>query len=74
GNEAWAALEHFDVQWFSAYSKYPSGSGINTYDSPNGNYTGFVDGSVPYRILARKDGYLAIGNNAWVKEEHFNVR
>ncbi|MEB8646456.1 N-acetylmuramoyl-L-alanine amidase family protein, partial [Bacillus cereus] len=45
-----------------------------TYDGPNGNYTGFVDGSVPYRILARKDGYLAIGNNAWVKEEHFDVR
>ncbi|EOP89146.1 hypothetical protein IES_04636, partial [Bacillus cereus BMG1.7] len=22
----------------------------------------------------RKDGYLAIGNNAWVKEEHFDVR
>ncbi|OPD59792.1 lysozyme family protein [Bacillus anthracis] len=74
GNEAWAALEHFDVQWFNAYSKYLPGSGINTYDSPNGNYTGFVDGSVPYRILARKDGYLAIGNNAWVKEEHFDVR
>jgi hypothetical protein len=74
GNEAWAALEHFDVQWFSAYSKYPPGGGINTYDGPNGNYTGFVDGSVPYRLLGRKDGYLAIGNNAWVKEEHFDVR
>ncbi|MCP1394232.1 hypothetical protein J3D61_000625 [Bacillus cereus] len=74
GNEAWAALEHFDVQWFSAYSKYPPGGGINTYDGPNGNYTGFVDGSVPYRLLGRKDGYLGIGNNAWVKEEHFDVR
>ncbi|ANC10952.1 MULTISPECIES: lysozyme family protein [Bacillus] len=74
GNEAWAALEHFDVQWFSAYSKYPPGGGINTYDGPNGNYTGFVDGSVPYRLLGRKDGYLGIGNNAWVKEEHFDVK
>ncbi|NKX14392.1 lysozyme family protein [Bacillus cereus] len=74
GNEAWAALEHFDVQWFSAYSKYPPGGGINTYDGPNGNYTGFVDGSVPYRLLGRKDGYLGIGNNVWVKEEHFDVR
>ncbi|EOP31429.1 hypothetical protein IES_06677, partial [Bacillus cereus BMG1.7] len=27
-----------------------------------------------YRLLGRKDGYLGIGNNAWVKEEHFNVR
>ncbi|PEW14821.1 MULTISPECIES: M23 family metallopeptidase [Bacillus cereus group] len=74
GNEAWAALEHFDVQWFSAYSKYPPGGGINTYDGPNGNYTGFVDGSVPYRVFGRLNGYIDIGNNAWVKEEHFNVR
>ncbi|PFR34268.1 lysozyme family protein [Bacillus cereus] len=74
GNEAWAALEHFDVQWFSAYSKYPPGGGINTYDGPNGNYTGFVDGSAPYRVFGRLNGYIDIGNNTWVKEEHFNVK
>ncbi|MDA2644954.1 MULTISPECIES: lysozyme family protein [Bacillus] len=72
--DAWAALEHFDVQWFSAYSKYPPGGGINTYDGPNGNYTGFVDGSVPYRVFGRLNGYIDIGNNTWVKEEHFNVK
>ncbi|MFJ8118355.1 M23 family metallopeptidase [Bacillus mycoides] len=72
--DAWAALEHFDVQWFSAYSKYPPGGGINTYDGPNGNYTGFVDGSVPYRVYGRLNDYIDIGNNTWVKEEHFNVR
>ncbi|QWG70436.1 M23 family metallopeptidase (plasmid) [Bacillus mycoides] len=72
--DAWAALEHFDVQWFSAYSKYPPGGGINTYDGPNGNYTGFVDGSVPYRVFGRLNGYIDIGNNTWVKEEHFDVR
>ncbi|EOP60995.1 hypothetical protein IKQ_06226, partial [Bacillus cereus VDM053] len=32
------------------------------------------DGSVAYEIYARKDGYIAIGPNAWVKEEHFNVK
>ncbi|MEW4206259.1 N-acetylmuramoyl-L-alanine amidase [Bacillus thuringiensis] len=74
GKEAWAALEHFEVDWFFAYSKYPAGYGINTYDGPNGNYTGNVDGSTPYRLSGRKDGYLDIGGNRWLKEEHFNIR
>ncbi|WP_140159171.1 peptidoglycan recognition protein family protein, partial [Bacillus thuringiensis] len=68
GKEAWAALEHFEVDWFFAYSKYPAGYGINTYDGPNGNYTGNVDGSTPYRLSGRKDGYLDIGGNRWLKE------
>ncbi|PFU37293.1 peptidase M23, partial [Bacillus cereus] len=25
-------------------------------------------------IYARKDGYISIGPNAWVKEEHLDVR
>ncbi|MCU4979586.1 N-acetylmuramoyl-L-alanine amidase [Bacillus cereus] len=74
GWEAWAKEEHFEVEWFHAYSKYPAGYGINTYDGPNGNYKGNVDGSYPYGIFARKDGYIDIGKNTWVKEEHFNVR
>ncbi|EOP60898.1 antigen [Bacillus cereus VDM053] len=74
GWQAWVKQEHFDVQWFYAYSKYPAGAGINTYNGPNGEWTGNVDGSVAYEIYARKDGYIAIGPNAWVKEEHFNVR
>ena len=32
GWEAWAKEEHFEVEWFHAYSKYPAGYGINTYD------------------------------------------
>ncbi|MEC2467915.1 M23 family metallopeptidase [Bacillus cereus] len=74
GWEAWAKEEHFEVEWFHAYSKYPAGYGINTYDGPNGNYKGNVDGSYPYGIFARKDGYIDIGQNTWVKEEHFNIR
>ena len=74
GWEAWAKEEHFEVEWFHAYSKYPAGYGINTYDGPNGNYKGNVDGSYPYGVFARKDGYIDIGQNTWVKEEHFNVR
>ncbi|MFP3379654.1 M23 family metallopeptidase [Bacillus sp. SIMBA_069] len=74
GWEAWAKEEHFNVQWFDAYSKYPAGAGINTYSGPNGEWTGTVDGSVAYKIYARKDGYISIGPNAWVKEEHFDVR
>ncbi|MCU5589425.1 N-acetylmuramoyl-L-alanine amidase family protein [Bacillus cereus] len=74
GWEAWAKEEHFEVEWFHAYSKYPAGYGINTYDGPNGKYKGNVDGSYPYGIFARKDGYVDIGQNTWVKEEHFNIR
>ncbi|MCU4808430.1 N-acetylmuramoyl-L-alanine amidase family protein [Bacillus cereus] len=74
GWEAWAKEEHFEVEWFHAYSKYPAGYGINTYDGPNGKYKGNVDGSYPYGIFARKDGYIDIGQNTWVKEEHFNIR
>ncbi|MED3126777.1 MULTISPECIES: lysozyme family protein [Bacillus] len=74
GREAWAKEEHFDVQWFYAYSKYPAGAGINTYSGPNGEWTGTVDGSVAYKIYARKDSYISIGPNAWVKEEHFDVK
>ncbi|PES73390.1 peptidase M23, partial [Bacillus thuringiensis] len=25
-------------------------------------------------VFARKDGYIDIGQNTWVQEEHFNVR
>ena len=32
GDQQWAKLEHFDVQWFYAYSKYPSGYQIRHYD------------------------------------------
>jgi len=74
GWEAWAKEEHFNVQWFYAYSKYPAGAGINTYSGPNGEWTGTVDGSVAYKIYARKDSYISLGPNAWVKEEHFDVK
>ncbi|PEF73081.1 peptidase M23 [Bacillus pseudomycoides] len=67
-------LEHFDIQWFSAYSKYPAGYDINTYDGSNGNYTDNVDGSVPYGIYACQDGYIDIGQNTWVEEKHFDVK
>ncbi|MEB3057378.1 peptidase M23 [Bacillus pseudomycoides] len=55
-------VEKLVKQWFIAYSKYPAGYGINKYDGPNGNCTGNVDGSVPYRVYTRQDGYLDIGN------------
>lgn len=70
----WAKLEHFDVQWFHAYSKYPPGYEIRTFDSPNGNDTGAVDGRVPYRIWNRQDGYVDIGGNKWIKEEHVIIK
>ncbi|HHT7236836.1 MULTISPECIES: glycoside hydrolase family 25 protein [Bacillus] len=72
--QQWAKLEHFNVQWFYAYSKYTPGYEIRTYDGPNGNDTGAVDGKVPYRIWNRQDGYVDIGGNKWIKEEHVQIK
>lgn len=74
GEQQWAKLEHFNVQWFYAYSKYTPGYEIRTYDGPNGNDTGAVDGKVPYRIWNRQDGYIDIGGNKWIKEEHVQIK
>ncbi|PER23196.1 N-acetylmuramoyl-L-alanine amidase, partial [Bacillus cereus] len=41
---------------------------------PAGSYLGRMDGSLPYDIYSRKDGWIDIGPNAWVKEEYFDVR
>ncbi|MGE7864705.1 glycoside hydrolase family 25 protein [Bacillus paramycoides] len=72
--QQWAKLEHFNIQWFYAYSKYAPGYEIRTYDGPNGNDTGAVDGKVPYRIWNRQDGYVDIGGNKWIKEEHVQIK
>ncbi|MBJ8072630.1 MULTISPECIES: glycoside hydrolase family 25 protein [Bacillus] len=72
--QQWAKLEHFNVQWFYAYSKYTPGYEIRTHDGPNGNDTGAVDGKVPYRIWNRQDGYVDIGGNKWIKEEHVQIK
>ncbi|MFS8355104.1 hypothetical protein ABHN12_28935 (plasmid) [Bacillus nitratireducens] len=53
-------VEKLVERWFIAYSKYPASYGINTYDGPNGDYTGNIDKSVPYRIYERQEGYLSI--------------
>ncbi|KFN01804.1 N-acetylmuramoyl-L-alanine amidase [Bacillus clarus] len=75
GNEKqWVYLKHFDVQWFYAYSKYPPGYEIHTFDGPNGNDTGAVDGRVPYRVWNHQNGYVDIGKNTWIKEEHINIK
>ncbi|MGG2091932.1 M15 family metallopeptidase [Bacillus sp. S13(2024)] len=74
GNRQWVKQEHFKVQWFYAYSKFPEGYGINTYDAPNGNYTGSISSTTSYAIWARQNGWLCLGNNCWVKEEHFNIK
>ncbi|PGF02739.1 N-acetylmuramoyl-L-alanine amidase [Bacillus pseudomycoides] len=74
GPNQWAKQEHFDVRWFKAYSKYPPGYGVNTYNAPNGDFTGNVDGSIPYDIYSRKDGWIDLGRQTFVKEEHFNIK
>ncbi|OJE38842.1 N-acetylmuramoyl-L-alanine amidase [Bacillus proteolyticus] len=74
GEQQWAKLEHFNVQWYYAYSKYTPGYEIRTYDGPNGNDTGAVDVKIPYRIWNRQDGYVDIGGNKWIKEEHVQIK
>lgn len=74
GEKQWAYLEHFDVQWFYAYTKYWPGYQIRTYDGPNGNDTGFVDGSEPYQLFNRQDGHVDIGGNHWIREEHVIIK
>ncbi|MEY8347269.1 GH25 family lysozyme [Bacillus cereus] len=76
GNEKqWAKLTHFDVEWFQAYSKYPAGYEVNYYEEPECiNFKGVINGSVSYRIWARKEGAIDIGQNSWVKEKHVVIK
>jgi len=75
GHEQWIPQEHVSIQWFRAYSKYPAGWGVNTYNKPGGDFTGNVDGSKPYDIWERRDGYVRIDETGnWVKEEHFVIK
>ncbi|WP_410982473.1 GH25 family lysozyme [Bacillus cereus] len=76
GNEKqWAKLDHFDVEWFCAYSKYPAGYGVNYYAEPECiNFKGVIDGSISYRVWDRKDGAIDIGQSSWIKEEHVVIK
>lgn len=74
GEKQWAYLEHFDVQWFYACTKYWPGYQIRIYDGPNGKDIGFVDGSKPYQLFNREDGYVDIGGNRWIREEHVTIK
>ncbi|MCW9133880.1 M23 family metallopeptidase [Bacillus paramycoides] len=59
-----------------AQSKYPEGWGINYYDGPHGPYKGVL--STAAEVLyywghwVDGDTWLDVGNNSWVKAEHFN--
>jgi len=49
--ERWVKLEHFDVEWFHAYSKYPPGYGISVLNKPECiNHIDNIDGTTPYRL------------------------
>ncbi|PEB39602.1 GH25 family lysozyme [Bacillus pseudomycoides] len=76
GNEKqWVKLEHFDVEWFHAYSNYPVGYGINYYAEPECiNFKGLIDGSSSYRVWARKEGAIDIGQSSWIKEEQVVIK
>lgn len=73
-DKQWAYNKHFDVQWFHAYTKYWPGYQIRCFDGPNGNDVGHVDGSQPYQLYNRQGGYIDIGGNRWIKEEHVIIK
>lgn len=70
GEKQWAYNRHFAIDWYKVRSKYPIGWGINYYNAPNGSYLGDIDGSETYNAHNRQDGYVDIGGNRWIKEEH----
>ncbi|SEB23299.1 hypothetical protein SAMN04488146_1663, partial [Bacillus nitratireducens] len=41
---------------------------------PAGSYLGRMDGSLPYDIYSRKDGWIDIGQNTWVEEKQSDIR
>jgi N-acetylmuramoyl-L-alanine amidase CwlA len=74
GGRSWVKQQWFNVQWFQAYSKYPAGYGVNIFDAPNGNYLGYVDGSKPYTLWSRGNGWVEIEEGKFALEEHFDIR
>lgn len=57
-----------------AVSKYPDGYGVNTYKTPNGEYSGRINKKIPFIVHGEKDGFIGIGNEAWVPLEHMEFR
>ncbi|WP_144504094.1 glycoside hydrolase family 25 protein [Bacillus mycoides] len=73
--QQWAKLEHFDVEWFHAYSKYPPGYGIAVHSEPECiNHIDNIDGTVPYRVLGKHLDAIDIGGNRWIKAEHITIK
>ncbi|HDX9607388.1 TPA: glycoside hydrolase family 25 protein [Bacillus cereus] len=71
----WAKLEHFDVEWFHAYSKYPPGYGIAVHSEPECiNHIDDIDGTVPYRVWGKHLDAIDIGGNRWIKAEHITIK
>ncbi|AKQ08598.1 lysin [Bacillus phage PBC5] len=73
GEKQWAYNKHFTIDWYKVRSKYPVGWGVNFYDGPSGNFLGNIDGSEVYNAHNRVGGYVDIGGNRWIKEEHVTI-
>ncbi|PEL80009.1 glycoside hydrolase family 25 protein [Bacillus wiedmannii] len=71
----WAKLEHFDVEWFHAYSKYPPGYGIAVHNEPECiNHIDNIDGTTPYRVWDKHLDAIDIGGNQWIKAKHVTIK
>ena len=76
GNDKqWVYLNHFNVKWFYATSKYPVGYGVNYYEEPECmNYKGNIDGSTSFRVWGRVGNAVDIGQNSWIPEKHVIIK
>src|SRR5699024_10914252 len=49
---------------------YIPGYSVNTYDAPNGKYTGSVKHGQSFKAYQHVSGWYAIGKNTWIKDEY----
>lgn len=73
GEDVWVPEESMDYHRFTAESKYNSKYGVNTYNAPNGSFKGRIYAPTPYKVYNRIDGWVDIGSNTWIPEQHMQV-
>ncbi|QWG56883.1 M23 family metallopeptidase [Bacillus mycoides] len=73
GGSRWVKAEHYNYWPFKAISKFPEGYKVGYFAGPNGTYKGSITSKEPLTVFVRKEGWLDIGGNNWVPEEHFDI-
>ena len=74
GGNQWVKAEHMTFERYTASSKYRSDYAVNLYSAPNGSYKGRIYSPTSYKVYQRVNGWVDLGDNQWVKEEHLNIK